>query len=95
MVSIAAITCLPTCVFFWSSCKGAYARTFASSASLLALMEGAENINFSLLASVELQLNVDNTVISQGLQWKRRNIGNVGSQGVTLIMESLLKSEEV
>lgn len=59
IASIATVLCLPTCVNLWSSCKGAYAKALAGSASLLALMKGADNINSSLIAFVKPQLTLD------------------------------------
>ena len=58
IASIATIVCLPTRVNLWSSCKGASAKTCASSASLLALIEGADDISFNLMALMEPQLTL-------------------------------------
>lgn len=56
---MASIAELPICVNHWSSSKGASAKTCASSASLLPLMEGADDISFNLMALMEPQLTLD------------------------------------
>jgi hypothetical protein len=71
MVSIATIAGLPTCANIWSSCKGAYAKAFARSALLLASMQCADNIKFSLIALLKPQLALDTRHPQYAIEKKR------------------------